>query len=178
MTSLATITQVLDQICDEIDAVSGEFPQDLLERFTTAQMAHAEKVGAYVAVIETLKKNASYYEERAKLLARRARTAVKLEAAIKERLMFQIEHFPDLPWRSSEGDKIGVRNNPEGLKVDVPMDHRHINNIIPMETMIPVEFVTVATLYTLNTEAVRQFLKMGGTLSWARLERGKHVRIY
>lgn len=177
MSTLAVLTSQLEDLCDEV-GLSSEIPLDLIERFADAKMAHAEKVGAYVHVIETLKKNAEFYETRAKVLMHRAKVSERLEKEIKERLKYQVENNPNLPWKSDEGDKIGVRKNPESLKLDVQVSHRHVNNVLSEHEAIPVEFITINTFYSLNTDAVRQFLKNGGTLSWARLEQGTHLRIY
>lgn len=177
MTTLAVLTSTLEDLCDEIEN-QEEIPQQLLERFVDASLQHSKKVGAYIGALQSLKKNAAYYSERAEIMTRRAKTCERLEAAIKDRLMAHIKTSPDLPWKSEEGDKLALRDNPEKLVVDVKLDRRHLNNLLWDHTKIPTEFLIVSTFYTLNTEAVKLTLKAGTSLEWARLERGQHLRVY
>lgn len=177
MTSLATLTYKLENLCERIDN-GDDIPEDLLAEFASAQMEHEQKVSAYVSVIDVMKRNAAYYSARAEILNRRAKTCERVEKAIKDRLVYQIDSNPDLPWKSLEGDKLRAQKNNESLTIDVPLDKRYISNVLTDISDVELEFVTVSKFYCVNTEAVKNYLKTGKTLNWARLEsKGKHLRI-
>lgn len=182
MTTLATLTQSIENLCYEIEDVGdGAIPDDLLERFTSAQMAHADKVSAYVGAVKSLQYNAAYYSDRAELLKRRAKTCERIEKAIKDRLMYQIQANPNLSFKSAEGDKIALRKSPESLVCDIPTASRTFSNVIDSIVDLDHEdvlrFVDVLQVTVLNKEKVKQVLKDGRELSWARLKDDNlHVR--
>lgn len=183
MSTLATLTQTIENLCHEIDDVmDGQIPDDLLERFTNAQMAHADKVSAYVGAVKSLQFSQAYYSDRAELLKRRAKTCERIEKSIKDRLVYQIQTHPDLPWRNKEGDKIALRKSPESLVCDIPTFSRTFSNIIDGVVDLShyelMQFVDVLQVTVLNKEKVKQELKAGRQLSWARLKDDQvHIRI-
>lgn len=177
-TSLATISLTLEKIADEIESLDV-IPEEMLATFDDAKLAHAEKVGAYVHVIKRTQMEQAYYEERAEKLKRRAKTYARIETALKDRLKFQIEQTPDLPWRSVDGDRVRAQKNNPSLEVTLPVDKRTISSILLDPKGVPPEFLIWNAFYTLNLDAVKQYLVAGGKLDWASLEsRGSHVRIY
>lgn len=178
MTTLATLTQQLESLCDEIDEVGGEIPQDLLDRFADIKASHEQKCGAYVAVINTLQKNAAYYSMRAELLKRRAKTCENVEKAIKDRLVYQLTNEPNISYVSKDGDKISLRDSPESLELKVKLSNRSVSRVLEFELEeIPVEFYDLVVLKTLNTEKVKKHLQTGNKLDWAELKKNKHIRI-
>lgn len=177
MNTLATLTASLEALCDELDT-DAEIPQDLLDRFVDARLAHEQKVGAYVSVIGALRKNQAFFSERAELLKRRAKTYERMEKAIIERLVFQMKAHPNLPWVSDENDKLKLRANPESLQINVPLDKRTVAHILSSVDGIDPQFITVCSFHCLNTDAVKSYLKSGKTLGWAALvSKGEHLRI-
>jgi len=178
MTTLATLTQQLEALCDEIDEVGGEIPGDLLERFADIKASHEQKCGAYIAVINTLQKNSAYYSMRAELLKRRAKTCENVEKAIKNRLVYQLTNEPNISYVSKDGDKISLRDSPESLELKIKLSSRNVSRVIEFEhDEIPPEFCDLVVLKTVNTDKVKQYLKSGKKLDWAELKRDKHIRI-
>jgi hypothetical protein len=179
-TSLSALTSKLESLCDEVDE-SDTIPEDLIERFAGAQLQHAQKCDAYVAVIRGLQHNAAYYSVRAEQLSRRAKTCERVEKAIKERLLFLINENPGITFKSTDGDKIAARDNQEALKHDVPVRSRSYSNIIDnvhsMSVNDILQFVDVVTFHCLNTAKVKEHLQKGKELSWAKLVKSKHLRI-
>lgn len=182
MTTLATLTQAIENLCYEIEDVGdGAIPDDLLERFTSAQMAHADKVSAYVGAVKSLQYNAAYYSDRAELLKRRAKTCERIEKEIKERLVYQIQTHPDLPFKSAEGDKIALRKSHESLVCDIKTYSRSfsnvLDNIVELSYDDVLQFTDVVQVLCLNKEKVKEHLKSGYELKWARLKDDNvHVR--
>jgi flagellar motility protein MotE (MotC chaperone) len=180
-TSLAILTSKLEQLCDEVDD-SDVIPSDLIERFASAQMEHAQKCDAYVAVIKGIQHNAAYYSMRAEQLNKRAKTCERIEKAIKERLLYMIQENPGITFKSTDGDKLAARDNQEALKHDIPVRSRSYSNIIEgSETFLAsqdlLQFVDVVEFSCLNTAKVKEYLQAGKTLSWARLTRSQHLRL-
>jgi len=179
-TTLALLTSNLEALCDEVDE-SDSLPSDLLERFAGAQLQHAQKCDAYVAVIRGLQHNAAYYSTRAEQLSRRAKTCERVEKAIKERLLFLINENPGISFKSTDGDKIAARDNQEALKHYIPVRNRSYSNIIDnvhsMSVNDILQFVDVVTFHCLNAAKVKEHLQSGKDLSWARLTKSQHLRI-
>lgn len=179
MTTLAVLTNQLEQICDEIDLSQDVIPEDLLDRFADAKAAVEVKCSAYIGALRTLQHNAAFYSERAELLKRRAKTCERVEKAIKDRLLWQLTTYPDIPYKSAEGDRITVRDNPESLDLKILTSSRQFNKVIESidADKVPPEFVDLVTVRCLNTDRLKAALKDGLKLDWAELRRGKHVRI-
>jgi hypothetical protein len=178
VTTLATITASLEALSDLLDT-DDEIPEDLLDRFVEAKLAHEQKVGAYVSVIGTLRRNQAFYHERAELLKRRAKSYERLERAILDRLSFQMTNHPNLSWKSTEGDRLKLHANPETLDVKVPLDKKTVSHILTDTSIVDPKFITVSTFHCLNTEEIKTHLKAGNKVAWAELKsKGKHVRIY
>lgn len=176
-TTLATLTQALEAVCDEIDGNETELTDDILDRFVDARLAHEAKVASYVHVIDTLKHTSNFYKEKAETYDRRARTYSRLRKNIEDRLLHLVKTHPDLPWKAATGEKIRVQNNPESLKLNFSVTTRSVSNILGTIDGIPAEFIDVMTMHVLNAAAVKAFLKAGNKLSWATLERGKSLRV-
>lgn len=181
MSTLATLTHKLEELCERLEN-GEELGDDLLQEFADAKLERAQKLSAYSSVIEVIKRNAAFYSERAEQLNRRAKTCERLEKAIKERLCFQIVQNQDLPWVSSEGDKFKAQKNQESLKVFKNLEKRSYSNILASNDElkdIDMSFLNVVQLVTLNTDAVKQHLKSGKELPWAKLDSsGFHLRVY
>lgn len=179
MSTLATLTQQIEALCNEIDEVGGEIPADLLERFADIKASHEQKCGAYVAVISALHHNSAYYHNRAEILKRRANTCDRVEKAIKNRLVYQLTNEPNVPYVSKDGDKITLRDSPESLDLKILTRTRSFSNVLDSwyPKIIQPEFIDVVTLNCINTDKVKKFLQAGGKLDWAELKRDKHIRI-
>jgi hypothetical protein len=181
MSSLATLTYKLEHLCERLE--NGEtLDDDFLQEFADAKLERAQKLSAYNGAIEVMRRNAAFYSERAEQLNRRAKTCERLEKAIKERLCYQILQNPDLPWVSSEGDKFKAQKNQESLKVMKNLEKRSFSNIFASQedySDVDMGFLNIVQLVTLNTDAVKQHLKSGKELPWAKLDSsGSHLRIY
>lgn len=180
MTTLAVLTNQLEQLCDEIDAAQDAIPEDLLDRFADAKAAVEVKCSAYIGALRALQHNAAFYSERAELLKRRAKTCERVEKAIKDRLLWQLSTYPDVPYKSAEGDRIALRDNPESLELKILTSTRQFNKVIESidADKVPPEFTDLVTVRCLNTDKLKAALKNGLKLEWAELKRGRHVRIY
>lgn len=168
MTTLNDINQQFELLCELVDKQEGVLPNDLLERFAETSLEHTKKIDAYLAVLDRCRIDSAYYSERSETLLRRAKTCEKVEKAIKERLKDMIIAHPDLPWKSSDGDKLRVQDSPEALVIEQETDF--------LISMVPTKYVKIIS--KLDREKVKEDLKNGVILEWARLERGTHLRIY
>lgn len=179
MTTLATLTQQFEALCDKIDSNDGLVPEDLLELFTDLQASHQEKCSAYVALLKVSQMNAAYYSARAEQLKQRAKMCETVEKSLKERLKYNLEQSPDLPWKTADGDRISLRDSPESLNLKILTSTRSFSKVIEPICLdqVPLEFIDVVTIKCLNTEKVKKHLQAGNELDWAELKRDKHVRV-
>lgn len=165
MTTLSDLTQRLELLCEKIDDLEGEIPNGLLELFAETNLEHTQKVDNYLFVLDRLRRDSAYYSQRSAKILQRAKTCESLEKAIKERLKQNIIAYPDLPWKSSDGDKLRVQENPESLVIEPLAD-------------IPIKYFNEKTVISVDREKIKEDLKNGVVLEWAKLERGTHLRIY
>lgn len=176
MTTLSNIVNELERICAEIDE-SDALPKDLLERFASTQLEQKDKLSAYVAVIDQAQAASAYFQERANKLTKRAKTAERVAAAIKERLLFVMQQHPDLPWKSSDGDKFIACNSAPSLEIDLNYYKTSYNYIVNELFEIPEQFLDIVQLTCINSQKVKKYLIEGNKLSWARLKHSKYLRI-
>jgi hypothetical protein len=176
LATLAEITNKLDALCTSVDE-SDVIPDNLLEVFADTKLAHAQKLDAYLAVISQLENMSSYYSSRAEKLKQRSKSADKILAKMKERMLFHIEQFPDLPWRSTDGDKFTRCKAQDSLVIDMPHYKTTFNYLVNETFGIEPQFLDVVSLTTINSTRVKKFLQEGGHLEWARLTSNHYLRI-
>jgi hypothetical protein len=152
-----------------------------LDSFAEAKADHQLKCQNYVNLIDVIKKESAYLSERAELLKQKSKTLDKVLDRVKERLVMMIDFFPDLPWRTKEGDKLRVQANPERLVTTYKLDQKTFRNVMVSIDDIEeaTEFLVHHSFFTLDTERLKKALKEGRKFTFASLEQGgKHLRIH
>lgn len=76
---------------------------------------------------------------------------------------------------------LSIANNPPSLELDVRTHERSFRNVLDLGTaealFIPGSFLQMNEIWTLNTEKIRDHLKTGEKLPWARLKFGRRLNI-
>lgn len=115
------------------------------------------------------------------LLHQKARIDVALEAvkcrkeALKKQIKAVVESNPEVQFRDSTGTKVYVRSSNPALKMTIETASKTVKHIVPEGLSIPDRFLAVVELYVIDTAAVRDALKAGEELDWAKLEATKSL---
>ncbi len=173
-TMVAQVMDAIDHCTDE------ELPAGLQRAFTDAVVDLKTKVDLAYMVFDSLK---SEIEQAQSIAAAFTAKAKRIQDAIdrmKSSAQSILEAQPDLKLEGEVG-RIRLQANAWGLHLNFPtkpktiygaMDERDI-----FEYEVPNDFLKKHVTYSLDSEKVRQHLEAGNQLTWARLERGHHVRI-
>jgi hypothetical protein len=176
MNTLAELTSKLEEICRIVEE-SDTLPDNLLEIFADAKLAHTAKLDNYIGYIKQLENMSAFYSSRAEKLKSRAKTADRILERLKERLTYSIGQAPDLPWKSTEGDRFTLCNGQDSLQLDVSFYKTSYNYCLHDVGGIDPQFIDIVMLYCLNANKIKKHLKEGNTLPWARLEKKPYLRI-
>lgn len=139
-----------DTLADTMEAIEGEIEI---------------KADGYAKVMKELDGRASILDAEIKRLKAR-KDAIK---ANKERIKHNLEDAMRATGKTkfkTDLFSFGIQKNPASLKIDDSVD---IENV-------PSEFLYIPPI-EINSEAVKEALKAGKELSWARLEQGESLRI-
>lgn len=176
--SLTESAARLEQLAERLDA--GEPLTPLFQAiFAQAKLEHVQGVADainFCASLEALllgaKRGRDAWAERARQL-KSALEAFKAEA-VKARAA-----YPNLPWTDTYGARLSLCNNSSASLVhDLPLSDMTARGVLEQEDVdrLPAKYVKIVSYLTLNAAAVKEDLKAGVQLPWARLERGQHVR--
>lgn len=76
---------------------------------------------------------------------------------------------------------LSIANNPPNLELDIKTRKRSFRHVLGLGTaeslFIPGMFLQMNEIWTLNTEKIREHLKSGEKLPWARLKFGRRLNI-
>jgi hypothetical protein len=120
------------------------------------------------------------YEELAKEYKAKADSLKNLRENLHLKTMAIMDENPDLEFRGHYGKFRQQKNSQAELTTEFLRMSFNYSNIITAETMEMYglhKYITYSELFQLNTEAVREALKSGVELPWAKLNQGKHLRI-
>ncbi len=181
----------LELVAREIEEVTSDLSDAMLERFSRAQLAVSERTDAWIQYLDAAKVLVAAGKDKRDRVERAYRAAQNLEKGLRRYLRFQLEAHPDVPFKGSLGS-LRVQKNPEALRVD----HEARDGETAAE--ISIRDVTVrgvihdrlfdldpslrgyakeVTFTVLDREKLKGDLQAGLKLPWARLERGTHIRI-
>ena len=169
---LAWANRMFAELCERLD--SGEDVTAALETVCKeTRLARAEAIDRRLTFHDIV------LAERARLAAVRdayadeVRRADRVIEAFKADTKAILAETPDLPFKGTLG-AISLQKSPPAVEIDLG------GKDLTPETIeffgIDERFVVVRTTYSLDTAAVKDALKAGETLAWARLTQGEHVR--
>ncbi len=178
--SLARYAADLEAICLEIDEETGEITDELVKRFDDARLALADKTDRWIGYLDAIKHLEAAAKERKDRAGNAQKTFAALNKRLRDYIQFVIESSPGVPLKGSEGS-LALQKNPESVKIDFDGVDKTFYRVID-PTLLKLEptlneYVKTITCYVIDNDRLKADLKAGKTLSWARLERGSHVRI-
>jgi hypothetical protein len=164
ITRSSSLFAIVDAILADVDITDdGELTEETLTRLDALNVSLEQKVEAYHHVYEELRAKSAANRAREAECAARARAAANAADRLRERLQQQMERMEVTQLKG-----LTVR-----ACVHPSTESAEVIDGTPIEC-IPPEFVI--TDRRVSTKLVRDALKAGRVLPWARLTRGQHVR--
>lgn len=125
--------------------------------------------------IQTLKRLKMEFSEAAK----RMETALE---RVKDNTLATMEMYPDLPYRGELGKLKAQNNSSPRTVVELFTQNYQVSNVVDANDIhkhkIDERFFETKSYYCLVIDEIKKALESGEKIEWARLERGKHVRVY
>lgn len=164
---------VLERQIDEAE----EITQEMCEAHFGQLKQVDEKVDRLLAYIDIAKRNSALYEERAAELKEQAKRWDKRIEGLEKYALYLVDRFPDVSWRGTDRS-FSKKLNPPSLVAPFRASYSS-KNIIPDElvNMIPEKYRKLVSLFVLDTDLVKNDLKAGEALDFAKLERKEGLKI-
>ena len=177
--SLARYAADLEAICLEIDEETGEISEELIKRFDDARLDLATKCDNWIGYLDALKALVAEAKERKERAAKAQKTFEGVNKRLRDYLKFVMETNHGLAFKGTQG-KLALQSNAAALKVDFELADKTIYKAID-PTLLELEpslnhYVKQISCYVLDTERLKEDLKSGATVPWARLGKGSHGR--
>jgi len=150
--SYAQIQQMIEEGADDLSGI-----------LETVEGAIEEKLEGYAMVIRNIESDVEGLKGEEKRLADRRKTMENGIKRMKENMQFAMSSTGN---QKIKGEKFTftVQKNPPALKV---LD----------ESLIPIEFVAVTTISTVDKKAIMEHLKAGSHVPGTQISQGESLRI-
>lgn len=190
---LAEAAAELEAVCDEIDNHDGVLTEEMLARFNHAELSLAHRVDCWINYVDGAKALVAHLKDRKERATKAYRAAQNLESRLRGFLCLQLQSRPGIPFKGEkEGSLVLCKNSQLKLWIAYEADERThpetlairdktVYDVVPDELLMiepsMSNYVKERAFKTLNKELLREDLKNGLQLGWARTEQGHHVRI-
>lgn len=170
----------LELVCQEIDAAEGDISPELMKRFEGAKYALAEKTDRWIGFLDAAAAMVEALKVRKDRAAKALKTAEALQKRLKGHVKFCMEQTPNVPFKGDSGS-LYLHRNPEGVEIDFALEDKTAyktvdSALIEMEPSLA-HYVKQLNFYAIDTTKLKNDLKGGRLLSWARLSQGSHLRV-
>lgn len=167
----------LAQIMEAID--EGQLNDTITKMFNETRLDLASAIDRRICFfdfaagqLETLKKLSTEY----------AAAAKRIEYVIKKVSEGTIQIMDAGPEEFSYQGNLGrvqAQNNAFALKLLIETKSKSFSHMLDeRDTVVPIKYQKQVMFSQLDTKAVKEDLEKGELLSWATLEKGRHLRIY
>lgn len=180
MTTLGQIQINLENMMAEIDD-SEEITDEQIDRFLGLRLEREVKIDGWIKYKTACKFFAAQIKEYRDRFQENYKTAQNLEKRVNERIKWHMEN--DRTGMAFSGKEMGglrLQNNGRAsLKIDVPLEDVTVYAALADQTYRDKvrKYLKDVTIKVIDKKLIRADLEAGEEIEWARLEKGKHVRI-
>lgn len=174
--SLAAMMSALQILEKQIDDSEEITPEQCEAHFGSIKEID-QKVDRLLAFMDLCKQNAATYSERAEALANKAKSWEKKYEGLQKYAMWLVDKFPEVEWRGSDRT-FAKKLNPPSLNCQLKKSYS-TSNLIPDELIfsIPEKYRECKVIWLLKSDLVKDDLKAGKDLNFARLERREALAV-
>jgi hypothetical protein len=152
-------------------------PEQWDEHFKSFNASLDKKVDSILAYMDDCKFMASKYSERAEALNLAAKRLEKRCESLEKYVLYHLSKFPELDLRGSERT-ISKRLGPVSLVCKLRKKFSSANVIPgPLVFSVPEKYREFQPMWVLNTDLVKEDLKAGKDLDFAKLEQNEFLSI-
>lgn len=173
LSSLLTGLELIERAIDSADEITLE----MCEEHFSAIKEVDQKVDRLLRFIDTCKMNAAQLEVRAKELSELAKKWERKQENLEAYALYLVKKFPDTKFRGTDR-QMRVKLNPVKMVCEFT-DKKSFSNVISEEFtgIIPAEFLEEKTVKVLRSKELKDSLKAGNTVTFAKLERDEVLEI-
>ena len=178
---MALAQGIFAALCHRVDD-GATIDEAIQAEFTEARLDLVEAIDRRKAVAIKLKNEAAAAADMARAYSAFAKRLNEKLDSLKRHTLELILREPDLPYRTSSGEKLYPQKSPPSLRTALDGDLRDkvVTHVVDLEAAeragIPLTYLEPVTYYRLNTEKLKADLQAGHVLPFAHLEQGTHLR--
>lgn len=174
--SLANMMSALQVLEKEIDNADEITPEQCEAHFGQIKEIDS-KVDRLLAYMDICKSNAALYSERADSLKKAAESWDRKYESLSKYALWLTERYPEVEWRGTDRT-FAKKLNPPSLNCQLKKSFSTAN-MIPDELIfsVPEKYRECKIVWILKTDLVKDELKAGKTLNFAKLERKEELGI-
>lgn len=172
----------LAELDRQVEETGGDLSSALIELFQQARMDVAEGIDrrrGYADVLRATIAAAEAQKSRIEKIIDKRKRQLDLLLDNTKQVM---EAHPNLPFVDSLGERVLLcKNGQPSLRHDLDVREKvNVANVIDLVSVtkfdVSPKYLHTVSHLCLNTETLRQDLKAGEVIPWARLEWGNHIR--
>ena len=176
--SLSKISHDFIELCDKIDDME-EVEGELVERFMNLKLEHKEKVDSWIYILDQVKSRTAFLKDRKKRLEKAYKLCQNLEIRMKEYLRFVINNT-SVPLNGNEG-RIYLHGSAEKVDHNIKTENKSVYNAVDQSItgFVPdiSPYLKEIKFYSLDVTKIKEDLKAGKKLSFAKLTKSSHIRV-
>ena len=174
--SLASMMSALQILEKEIDNSEEITPEQCEAHFGSIKEIDV-KVDRLLAFMDLCKQNAATYSERAESLQNASKSWERKYDALSKYALWLTERFPEIEWRGTDRT-FAKKLNPPSLNCQMRKRFSS-ENVIPDELIfsVPEKYRECKMLWLLKSDFVKDDLKAGKNLNFAKLDRKEALSI-
>lgn len=173
LAAMMSALQILEKQIDNSDEIT---PEQCDAHFSSIKEIDL-KVDRLLSFMDLCKQNAATYSERAESLRRASESWERKYESLCKYAMWLMERYPEVEWRGSDRT-FTKKLNPPSLNCQMKKSFS-TNNLIPDELIfsVPEKYRECKVIWLLKSDLVKEDLKAGKSLDFARLDRKEALAI-
>jgi len=184
MKSLAEYAFEIERVCHEAAFSEEGLTDEMVLALSELEGNVAEKTDNWIGYLDSLKGRIADLEEKTNRFSMALRVAKNLEKRLKNHLVNILENTPNVSYKGELGSLKIQKNSSAKLTSDlteVSVRFEYINRndaVFSFLNWAEIEpYLERKEYWILKKNAVKNDLKIGKEIEWAKLEQGNHLRI-
>lgn len=176
--SIAVLAREFGELCDKIDQ-ADEIEEGVVENFMAVKGELSDKVDVWIYKLDQGKSWTQFIKDRKKRVEKGYKFAQNIEKRMKSYIKYQLENAT-VPFKGLEGT-IYLHGNAEKVDHTIKTENKTVHNAIDESVLDLVPdinpYVKTKSFHFLDVTKVKEDLKAGKKLSFAKITKGSHVRV-
>lgn len=176
--NLAVLAHDFGELCNQIDEAE-DIGEGVIEKFMEAKGELSIKVDSWIYKLDQAKHWVQFVKDRKKRVEKGYKIAQNIEKGMKQYVKYQLENN-DIPFKGTEGT-LYLHGQAEKVDHNINVENKTVFNCVDssIADLIPGidEYLKSHTFYSIDIAKIKADLKAGKKLGFAKLSKGKHVRV-